>query len=318
MRIRQGEAAQGVNESAGIWLRQNGPNADRAFLGMMDDDHVGPTGVGWGLHMNTNNGVLTFRNDFGRPDGPVTLSLFGSRVGDVGDSVLFLRSGGGVVAFDGGDDKVGIGTRTPRSALDVNGHVKIAGGIATDNLPILGAEHPGWATGGVHTRDVLAESVIMVGDNACYMDSSGTLKARIKHFTIDHPLDPQGRKLVHASIEGPEAGVYYRGEAELDNGEASVDLPAYFEALTRAEHRTVLVTPILDDDGSACPLAVSAVQNGQFRVRALDKREQRQRFYWEVKAVRADIEPVEVEIERNEPDMRGSAPWRIGVVTTMD
>jgi hypothetical protein len=44
--------------TAGLWLWQNTPKADRAFIGMANDDAVGLYGVGlgWGLTMNTTSG----------------------------------------------------------------------------------------------------------------------------------------------------------------------------------------------------------------------------------------------------------------------
>jgi hypothetical protein len=62
---------------------------------------------------------LDIQGDFGG-DGPTTLHLFASRIGDVGAGILFLRSGGGVVAFDG-PDNIGIGTSNPGFKLDVAG-----------------------------------------------------------------------------------------------------------------------------------------------------------------------------------------------------
>ena len=35
-----------------------------------------------------------------------------------------------------------------------------------------------------------------------------------KTFVIDHP-DDENKYLVHVCLEGPEAGVYYRGKAEV-------------------------------------------------------------------------------------------------------
>jgi hypothetical protein len=46
---------QGPNGSAGLWFFQTGPNNDRAFVGMQDDNTVGfwgNTGAAWGLTMN--------------------------------------------------------------------------------------------------------------------------------------------------------------------------------------------------------------------------------------------------------------------------
>jgi hypothetical protein len=61
MRVRQGDDA-----SAGIWFRQTGPQADSAFVGMLDDSRVGlwgNTGAGWGLTMHTGTGEVQIRGD---------------------------------------------------------------------------------------------------------------------------------------------------------------------------------------------------------------------------------------------------------------
>ena len=96
-----------------------------------------------------------------------------------------------------------------------------------------------------------------------------------------------------------ELGVYYRGEARLSDCVATIELPPYFEALTRPEGRTVQLTPIWDGDDAACSLlCATPVREGCFRVRAVDRANVTQRFYWEVKAVRADVAPLEVEPPR--------------------
>jgi hypothetical protein len=115
-----------------------------------------------------------------------------------------------------------------------------------------------------------------------------------KQFRIPHPLDPERRDLVHAAIEAPEAAVLYRGEASLVDGVCEIQLPDYFEALTRRGDRTVQLTPKLEGKGEVSALAASAVADGQFVVRCIDARNPSQSFYWEVTAVRADIDPVRV------------------------
>ncbi|HEX8115077.1 MAG TPA: hypothetical protein VF516_45425 [Kofleriaceae bacterium] len=116
-----------------------------------------------------------------------------------------------------------------------------------------------------------------------------------KNFEIAHPLDPAHKTLSHASLEGPEAGVYYRGEAQLRDGRAVVTLPPYFEALTRKDGRTVMITPRCDGDDPISPLAATGITDGCFLVRAIDRQNLSQRFYWEVKAVRGDVAALEVE-----------------------
>lgn len=113
-----------------------------------------------------------------------------------------------------------------------------------------------------------------------------------KNFQINHPLEPDKKLLIHSALEGPEVAVYYRGEAQLLDGQVEINLPSYFEALTRKEQRTVQLTPI---DGWA-PLYVSGgVKEGRFVVRTGSGGNPAQKFYWEVKAVRADIGPLIVE-----------------------
>jgi hypothetical protein len=57
---------QGTSGSADLWLFQTTANAERAFIGMMDDHTVGfwgNTGIGWGLKMDTTSGDITLEGD---------------------------------------------------------------------------------------------------------------------------------------------------------------------------------------------------------------------------------------------------------------
>jgi hypothetical protein len=61
IRLRQGGAF-----SAGLWLHQDGPGTDRAFVGMATDDQVGfwgDTGARWGLVMDTSTARVEARGD---------------------------------------------------------------------------------------------------------------------------------------------------------------------------------------------------------------------------------------------------------------
>lgn len=118
-----------------------------------------------------------------------------------------------------------------------------------------------------------------------------------KTFVIDHPLLPD-KSLVHACLEGPENAVYYRGEAQLVNGSAVVELPDYFETLTRGEGRTVILTAKFEGEEEISCLAASSVKSGKFRVRGIDGLNPQQKFFWEVKAVRADLVPLEIVKDR--------------------
>jgi len=64
-----------------------------------------------------------------------------------------------------------------------------------------------------------------------------------KAFRMPHPDNP-GLDIVYAALEGPEAGTYVRGTAELENGEAVILLPDHFAIATEAEGVTVQLTPL--------------------------------------------------------------------------
>lgn len=64
------------------------------------------------------------------------------------------------------------------------------------------------------------------------VEINGTLSKSSGTFKIDHPLDPANKFLYHSFVESPEMKNIYDGVAVLDaNGEATVQLPTYFEAL---------------------------------------------------------------------------------------
>jgi len=160
---------------------------------------------------------------------------------------------------------------------------------------LLGIQAEGEYAGGYFkdTENSVVDTWISVGTYSVYGD--GIILGSSKQFSINHPTKP-GMKLVHASIEGPENAVYYRGEDQLINGRAEVQLPEYFEALVRDEGRTVLLTPKFEEENdNISQLAASAVLSGKFTVRATDDNNPNQKFYWEVKAVRDDVSILVVE-----------------------
>ena len=76
------------------------------------------------------------------------------------------------------------------------------------------------------------------GGHAGYFEGdvhvTGSLTKGSGTFKIDHPLDPQNKYLAHSFVESPDMMNVYNGTIILDaQGEALVELPAYFEALNR-------------------------------------------------------------------------------------
>lgn len=58
--------------------------------------------------------------------------------------------------------------------------------------------------------------------------------AGIKAFKIDHPSDPENKFLYHSSVESPDMMNVYNGNITTDaNGNATIQLPSYFEVLNK-------------------------------------------------------------------------------------
>jgi len=74
--------------------------------------------------------------------------------------------------------------------------------------------------------------------DAAYFDGDVTVSGQLNKssggFVIDHPLDPENRYLYHSFVESPDMMNVYNGNATLDDrGQATVELPTYFEALNK-------------------------------------------------------------------------------------
>jgi hypothetical protein len=130
----------------------------------------------------------------------------GNGVNALGGDITDLASGGfgghGVVATGG----TGFGS----------GRKGGLGLLATGGSGELGAAH--------------GDAAHFVGN----VDVSGNLSKGGGSFKIDHPLDPENKYLYHSFVESPDMKNIYDGTVTTDaNGDAVVELPAYFEALNK-------------------------------------------------------------------------------------
>jgi len=115
-----------------------------------------------------------------------------------------------------------------------------------------------------------------------------------KTFVIDHPT----KKENYLVQEGPEAGVYYRGEAEIIEDKVEISLPDYVDRL--ATEFTVHITPIYT--GKNRLLNSSKVKNGKFTVYG-----EPGEFTWIVYGKRLDIN---VEPRKNSVNVKGDGPYK--------
>ena len=145
------------------------------------------------------------------------------------------------------------------------------------------------------TNDLTMGGAISGGTN---ISCSGNVSANtgsfiVKPFNIPHPSpDKEGMRLVHACLEGPENGVYFRGRV---TNKKEILLPPYWKDLVDWTTITVNLTPI----GSHQSVIVKRFDEDKIYLQSnggmpID-------CFYHVYGTRKDIAPLPVEMEKDEP-----------------
>lgn len=171
------------------------------------------TGIGvFGINNGAGNGVLGNNTGTGRgvegQSASTGIGVFGLNSGTgVGVQGQSVTTGTGVIGFNTG---AGVGVQGQNSSTGT--------AVVGINTSLTGNGVVGQTAVGSAGFAVFAN-----GD----MGASG-----IKPFYIDHPTEPANKYLRHFALESNEVLNVYRGNVILDaNGEATVSLPNYFEAI---------------------------------------------------------------------------------------
>jgi hypothetical protein len=103
----------------------------------------------------------------------------------------------------------------------------------------------------------------------------------VKAFTMDHPLDPENKILMHAAAESNEVINFYSGNVVTDaDGHATVKLPDYFEAINTDFRYQLTVVGVF-----AQAIISKEVSNNSFEIAT---NQPNVKVSWEVKGVRND------------------------------
>jgi hypothetical protein len=136
----------------------------------------------------------------------------------------------------------------------------------------------------------LRDNVDVSGD----LDVGGDLTvAGAKGFAQEDPADPS-RAIVYVCLEGPEAGTYQRGSADLAAGRATIDLPDHFATVTADQDLTIQLTPV----GEWLELYV--VEKSTSRIVVAEASGREGRFDYLVQGVRRGYEDYQVVRDRDE------------------
>jgi hypothetical protein len=200
--------------------------------------------------------------------------------------IPYLVGSGSVTVTTGASGQITISSTAPTSSLSVTG-------LASGSVVFVGSSSN--LTGS--TPDLYWDNTakrLGVGTQApgFKLEVSGDFAATTKSFVIDHPTKP-GWKLRHGSLEGPENGVYIRGEVTDSN---IIRFPEYWQKLVDPASVTVTLTPV----GRWQKLFVQEITSEEIVVgcasRDKDSRKGRLSFHYVVQAARIDA-PLKTEYD---------------------
>ena len=161
-----------------------------------------------------------------------------------------------------------------------SGFEYITAGIA-NTVSIFSASGTGYTSGlWIHAINGSTTRVgIGLSNPQFELEINGELSATNKSFVINHPTK-SGMKLRYGSLEGPENGVYVRGELNNSN---IIEVPDHWIGLVHEDSYTVHLTPI----GKYAQLYVEKIEN--YNVYIADNHMNPIHCYYSVWAERKDI-----------------------------
>ena len=170
---------------------------------------------------SANNAVVYFQSANSVANQAIAFFSYGSTTAAQGSKVLVV--GKDKSYFD--NTNLGIGTTNPANKLDVSGGIAIGASYVGNTAPSNGA--------------IIQGNVGIGVTNPSYaLQVGGSIVGTSKNFIIDHPTK-EGKKLLHACIEGPEAAVYFRGKSTSN----IIEMPDYWIGLVDIDTMTVDITP---------------------------------------------------------------------------
>jgi hypothetical protein len=210
-----------------ILLRGNVPFP---FLTVFNDNSTNSGGL-----VNAIRGAMVSNRDFVAAIRGEMNSTSGSNYGVTAVTGSVAENAAGLRAHDGGGPLFGVYT-----TAGVRGE-----SAGTANFGVLGLSR---AIGIGGFRVNVSHQVVSGGDlgltDTVGVHSLGDITATgAKAFVEPHPTDAT-KMIRYISLEGNEAGTYFRGRGKFQNGLAVIEVPEDFRIVTDPEGLTVQVTPI--------------------------------------------------------------------------
>jgi hypothetical protein len=194
-------------------------------------------GIGLQVIATSNNALLT-RSQSGIGAIVTSKSRFGLGVSSEIDTGLYAYSAEGDGAHISSTDGDGLFAYSEKGVGVVAESANDYGVYATSEAldAIVGYKEDDSGAAGSFANASLTRTGVTLRQAALFLGNvniyGNFYVSGVKGFRIDHPLDPTGKWLHHASVESPELKTIYDGIVALNlRGEATVVLPEWFEDL---------------------------------------------------------------------------------------
>jgi hypothetical protein len=282
-----------LNVSTLVWTQTNAVVANAAIVGAGTNGSIDVQVAGSNTHLIIDiNGYFTDTYNSGAPGNQLVATSTSTAADSAGMKGVDAGSGSlsGATGFARsgvrGESVGGYGVLGLSRFIGVRGDVLNIGGAS------LAEGRLGYAVGGTNY------GVYAIGD----VGATGT-----KSFVLPHPTDPS-LVIRYVSLEGPEAGTYFRGRGHLHGRSAIIDVPESFRFVTEAESLSIQLTPI----GGYAILWVTELRLDQISVQGSRDVE----FFYTVNGVRrgyVDFEPIVESSEFVPGSASARLPTNLGV-----
>ena len=182
--------------------------------------------------------------------------------------------------------------RSATSTIKTDGDLVVVGNVTAANL-VSGSGTTNYVTKWNGTKSVTNSQIFDDGtyvgintvSNTTYrLQVNGSFAATTKSFDIVHPT-VSGKRLTYASLEGPENGVYYRGQ----NNNNEINLPHYWSGLVHEDSLTVNLTAVgKRKDGKIRNYSVDQIGHNKVYIYT-DSDDNIYNYYYTIFAERKDV-----------------------------
>ena len=285
--------SQGVRAiSLGLYSAQNYQGADSIAIGSSSGQtNQGTNTIAIGTYAgNTNQqtNTVAIGSYAGLTNQSSNAIAIGYEAGQTTQNASAVALGKNAGCMNQGSNSIAIGENAGYTNQGNNSIILNATGIE------LNSTTPGLFIKPIQSSD--SERNFLLYDTTT---SEITYNNTTKNFVINHPID-KDKYLVHACLEGPEAGIYYRGKGTIVNDESvQINLPEYVKYI--GSNYSINITKIYSGKKTNETYETSEIENNSFTVYGKNGS-----FYWIVYAERLKIE---TEPDKKDVQLRGDGPY---------